>query len=117
MKLESINSFLNNSGLHTFYPTSLPKLEAGSVVSMAGGTVERGGVYEVYLRIVTYETHPSISDDKAHEIRKYLYENLKGAFFNGKKVLNVITDTPEPLPIGEENGVYSVSWNYTILEG
>lgn len=117
MKLESINNFLNDSKIHTFYPISFPSSDVASVVNITGGTVERGGVYEVHLRVITRETHPSKAINKSHETKQYLFSNLKGAFFNGKKVLKIETNTPEPLPIGEENGLYSVSWNYTILEG
>jgi hypothetical protein len=118
MKMGDILSFLQNTDLHTFYPFSFPSSnEPCTVVDIAGGTVERGGVNQLTLRILTRESHPSFSIDKAHEIRKYLYKNLKGAFFNGKKILNIETDTPQPLIIGEEDGLYTVSWNYTVLEG
>lgn len=117
MRLESIHSFLNDSGLHTFFPIRFPSSEASTVVNITGGTVERGGVNQVYLRVLTRETHPNKAINKSHEIRKHLYANAKGAFFDGKKVLNIETDTPEPLPIGEEDGFYTVSWNYTIIEG
>lgn len=117
MKLNDILTFLQDSELHTFYPIQFPSLKPSSVINITGGTVERGGVNQVHLRVLTRETHPSIAIDKAHEIKEYLYKNVKGAFFDGKKVLNIETDTPEPLPIGEEDGTYTVSFNYTILEG
>jgi hypothetical protein len=118
MELESVFTFLNNSELHTFYPFAFPSSdEVCSVVNVTGGTVKRGGVQKIQLRVLTRETHPSKAIKKSHEIKKYLYENFKGAFFNGLEVLNIEANTPEPLLIGEENGAYSVSWNYTIIEG
>jgi|SRR5699024_2647409 len=118
MRLESMSDFLNESGIDSFFPINFPsESEICSVANITGGTVARGEVYQVHLRILTRESHPSKSINKAHEIKKYLYKNLKGAFFNGKKILKVETDTPEPLPVGEENGLHTVSWNYTILEG
>jgi Bacteriophage minor capsid protein len=118
MKLESLFNFLKDSGIHTFYPLTFPSSsEVCSIVDITGGTVERGGVQKVYVRILTRETHPKFAIDKADEIKKYLFSNLKGAFFDGKKVLNIETDNPSPLYIGEENGTYLVSMNYTILQG
>lgn len=117
MRLESILNTLSESNLHAFYPLSFPSSKPSSVIDITGGTVERGGVNQLYLRVLTRETHPSIAINKAHEIKEYLYKNVKGAFFDGKKVLNIETDTPEPLNIGEENGTYTVSWNYNIIEG
>jgi Bacteriophage minor capsid protein len=118
MKLESINNFLNDSTIHTFYPLMFPSSsEVCSVFDITGGTVERGGVRTAYLRVLTRETHPKLSVDKAEEIKEYLFENMKGAFFDGKKVLNIETDNPSPLFIGEEDGNYLVSMNYTILIG
>lgn len=117
MKLETLNDFLNTSDLHTFYPLAFPSSEPCSMLDLTGGTSSRGGVHKLYLRVVTQEAHPSIAINKAHDIKAFLYENVKGAFFDGKEVLNVEADTPEPLFVGEEDGVYLVSWNYTILEG
>lgn len=117
MKLESLHDFLNNSTLHTFYPLFFPSDETCSVIDITGGTVERGGVGKVYLRVLTRETHPKVAIDKALEISAYMKSEMKGAFFDGKKVLNVETDNPSPLFLGEENGVYTVSMNYTIIEG
>jgi hypothetical protein len=118
MELESIKTFLNKSGIHTFYPFAFPSdSEAYSVFDLTGGTVERGGVNKAYLRILTRESHPSIAVAKAAEIKNYLFSEMKGAFFDGKQVLNIETDQPAPLYIGEENGLYTVSMNYTLLEG
>lgn len=119
MKLESLFTFLNDSGLHTFYPLSFPdsSSEACSVVDITGGTVERGGVRNIYVKITTRETHPKLAVDKLNEITEYLFSNLKGAFFDGKQVLNIQTDNPSPLYLGEDEGFYIVSMNYTILEG
>jgi len=118
MRLESLHAELEASGLHTFIPLAFPSdSESGSVVDISGGTSPRGGVQKLYARILTRETHPKIAIDKAHEIKQYLYENVKGAFFDGLQVLSVEADTPEPLNIGEENGFYTVSFNYTIIEG
>ena len=118
MKVESISTVLRESGIHTFIPLAFPSdTDIGSVVDVTGGTATRGGVRKVSLGIVTREQHPAVAIAKAHEINKYLQENLKGAFFDGFAVLQIEPDTPEPLYIGEENGLYTVSWNYTILEG
>jgi len=118
MDIEQLNNFLNDSGVHSFYPYSFPSDEHNaSVCDITGGTASRGGAYKMFLQIETREKHPQIAIAKAKEIRKYLQDNLKGAFFDGKKVVNVEANTPEPLYLGEENGAYSVSWNYTIIEG
>jgi hypothetical protein len=118
VKIESLNAFLNNSEIHTFIPFVFPSnLEACSTINISGGTVKRGGVQKVFLRVLTRETHPSISVNKANEIKEYLSSNLKGAFFDGTEVLNVEANSPEPLYIGEEDGLYLVSYNYTIIEG
>jgi hypothetical protein len=118
MKIEALNTFLNDSGLHTFYPFMFPS-DSGTCTTfnITGGTVKRGGVQKIYLRVLTRESHPSISINKANEIRQYLSSNLKGAFFDGIEVLNIETDNPEPLFLGEEDGFYTVSYNYTIIEG
>ena len=108
---------LNKSGVHKFYPFQFPDTLNCSTIDISGGTVKRGGVQKVYMRIVTREKHPSLAIQKANEIKEYLYANAKGAFFDGLKVIQIDADTPEPLYIGEENGAYSVSWNYTIIEG
>ena len=119
MKIESLEPFFNESDIHTFYPFMFPSSsKAGcSTFDITGGTSSRGGVSKLYLRVVSREKHPSVVLNKAYEIKAHLYENLKGAFFDGKEVLNIETDTPEPLFIGEEAGAYYVSWNYTIIEG
>lgn len=117
MDIEKLNEFFSSSNIHTFYPFSLPSDESiGSVFNVSGGTGSRAGVHKVYLRIITQETHPKLALDKSKEISKYL-QKLVGTFFNEKEVLQVTADTPTPLYIGEENGVFSVSWNFTILEG
>lgn len=118
MRLEEINSFLNTSQVHTFYPvTFTDSTEACSTVNVTGGTIQRGGVYSVYMRVLTREPHPKLAIDKSHAIKDYLLKNLKGNVFSSKEVLNIVTDTPEPLMIGEESGLYTVSLNYKILEG
>lgn len=118
MKIEGLNTFLNNSAIHTFIPFVFPSdLEACSTINITGGTAKRGGVQKIYLRVLTRETHPSISVDKANEIKEYLFSDLKGAFFDGTEVLHIETNNPEPLFIGEEDGLYLVSYNYTIIEG
>jgi hypothetical protein len=118
MKLESIMTFLNKSGIHTFYPFMFPTGSGVcSVIDIPGGTVERGGVQKAYLRILTRESHPSIAVAKAAETKEYLFSEMKGAFFDGKQVLQIETDQPEALFIGEENGLYTVSMNYTLLKG
>jgi hypothetical protein len=118
MKLESLNTFLNTSNLHTFFPLVLPTgAEVCSVVDIDGGTVPRGGVQKLYVRILTRETHPKLAIDKALEISDFIESDLKGAFFDGKEVLNAEADNPSPLFLGDEGGIYTVSMNYTILEG
>jgi hypothetical protein len=119
MKLESLFNFLNSSGLHTFYPIGFPpsSSEACSAVDLTGGTVERAGVHKVFVKILTRETHPKLAIDKAYEIKEYLSSNLKGAFFDGKKVLKVEADNPAPLYVGFDDDLYTVSMNYTILLG
>jgi hypothetical protein len=117
MKLESLTDFLNTSNLHTFYPLVFPSSdEVCSMLDITGGT-ERGGITKIYLRVLTREVHPKSAIDKSRDIKQYLSSNMKGAFFDGLEVINVEADTPEPLFLGEENGVYTVSMNYTILEG
>lgn len=118
MRIGSLNEYLNDSGVHIFNPLFFPHdLLAGSTINITGGDSERGGVQKNFLRIVTRELHPSLAIEKSHEIKQYLQLNLKGAFFDGKTVLRIQADTPEPLYLGEENGCYTVSMNYTILEG
>lgn len=118
MRTKQASDFLNSSGIHTFNPLFFPlEMKTGSSVNVTGGTRNRGGVHTSYLRIITKEYHPETAIEKSHEIKEYLQLNLKGAFFNGIKVLSVDADTPEPLYIGEENGVFTVSMNYTIIEG
>lgn len=118
MDLENLQDTLFASNLHTFYPLMFP-VDAGnsSSFNITGGSLERDTVNTIFVRILTRETHPKISIDKSNEIMKYLQLNLKGAFFNGKNVLQITPDTPTPLFIGEEDGLYLVSRNYTILEG
>ena len=117
MKVESASNFLNDSGIHAFYPLQFPSdKKACSIVSIDGGTPSRAGVQNVYMRIQSRDVHPKKVIDIAHEIKDHLYK-MKGGFFDGKEVLKVEANTPEPLYIGEEKGLYFVSWNYTILEG
>ncbi|CDQ21705.1 hypothetical protein [Halobacillus karajensis] len=118
MGVEELNTFLNGSGLHTFYPYAFPSNSVtGSTINITGGTVKRGGVGRSQLKILTRGEHPKIATDISKEIGKYLKDNLKGAFFNGYEILNVDQLNPEPLYIGEEHGVYTVSMNYDLLEG
>lgn len=118
MKLESVNDFLNTSGIHTFYPLMFPSTDAKcSTVDLTGGTFKRGGVQKIFMRIVTRESHPQLAINKALEIQGFLTTDFKGAFFDGLEVLNIESDNPSPLFLGDENGLYTVSMNYTILEG
>lgn len=117
MKLETLHGFLDGSNLHPFYPLVFPSSDSCSMVEITGGTPTRGGVNRVYIRILTRETHPKYAIDKALEISDFLQTEMKGAFFDGKKVLTVEADNPSPLFLGEEGGFYIVSMNYTIIEG
>ncbi|MDF2010197.1 hypothetical protein [Priestia megaterium] len=117
MKVESAFTFLNDSGIHAFYPLQFPSNNvACSVVTIDGGLPSRAGVQNIYLRVLTRDKHPKKVIDIAHEIKNHLYK-MKGGFFDGKEVLKIQENTPEPLYIGEEKGLYLASWNYTILEG
>ncbi len=123
MEIELILEKLNGSGIHTFYPLAFPTSapDGCSYIETSGGTPERGGVNRMFLRVMTRETHPSLSLQKSYAIRKYLSENLKGAFFNSdekqREVLNVEPDTPTPLYVGEEDGKFITSYNYTLILG
>lgn len=118
MGIESLFGFLNNSGIHTFYPLCFPSSsDASSMVEITGGTVRRGGVQKIYVRILTRETRPKNAMDKALEISDYIQSEMKGAFFDGLKVLHIDADNPSPLYLGEEDGLFTVSMNYTIIQG
>lgn len=118
MGLKELQLLLNDSKLHTFYPLEFNATTKGSsTFSITGGTPERGGVHSNYIRILTRENHPIQAEEKAKEIRKYLYDNVKGAFFNGVKVISIETESVEPLHIGEEDGLYFVSYNYIMIMG
>jgi hypothetical protein len=118
MNFEDLRVFLDSSNLHTIYPLMFPSdSEIGSTFNITGGSPERDSVNTITVRIVTRERHPQTSIEKSDEIMKYLQLNLKGAFFNGKKILKVTNDTPTPLFIGEDLSLYYASRNYTILEG
>lgn len=120
MDIEILSEFLNESGIHAFYPFEFPISASSdcSYVEITGGTSKKGGVGRLYIRVITRAEHPSKSLNKSKEICKYLSNEKEDAFFIGtEELIQSIPETPTPLYLGEENGRYLFSYNYTLIFG